>query len=76
MPIFKKLNFCPYLVRILTQTLKKTLRRLSGDSQKASPSSLEASGGPDQSWSKSVMKPLCFTVKSDATEHFAAEWQR
>ena len=41
MPILKKLHFCQYLMRIFTQTLQKTLRKLSGGSQKASPSSLE-----------------------------------
>ena len=66
------------LQNTLQEALREALRRLSrtpGSSpgalrrlQKASPSSLEAPGEPDQSWKGNLMNSYVFFCKSDATD--------
>ena len=70
MPILQKLHFCSYLVRISIQTLKDTLKMLSGDSYEASLSLLEATGWPDQSWEENLTNSYVFFCTSGATDLF------
>ena len=49
---------------------QEALQVLSGDSQKASPSSLEATGEPDQSWKENLTNSYVFFCRKWATDLF------